>query len=154
MTFVLLALPLGACLSSPLGQPGQVALDSHLLGDWNCRPGLDDSTETATLEILRFDESQYLAEWKEDDKTTRYRAFPTSVKGVRLINLTELGGGQASEPWLVVRYRVGPDESLAVDFLEEKILEMDEKAILHALKKRPGDPSLWRPFVHCVPNKS
>ena len=116
MTFVLLALPLGACLSSPLGQSGQAALDSHLLGDWNCHPGLGDSTETATLEVLRFDESQYLAEWKEDDKTTRYRAFPTSVKGVRL--------------------------------------EMDEKAILHALKKRPGDPSLWRQFVHCVPNKT
>jgi hypothetical protein len=145
-TAALLALSLAACLATPIGKPGAVPLDPLVVDEWKCT-NLADEGETARLGVYRFDRSQYLVEWTQDDKTARYRGFPGRIGGRMVVNLIELEEDERSEPWAVVRYQVRADRSLVVDSLD---MEQDEKVVRKALERRPADPSLWKPFASCV----
>ena len=144
-----LAVPLAACLPTPIGKPGSAPIDTEVLGTWTCT-STDEDKETARLEVVQFDAAQYLAEWTEGDKTTRYRAFPVKVRGRTLVNADELADrGQYADMWAVLRYQ-RDGSALTIDGLEQKILDADEKAIRRAVEARPADPSLWKRFANCV----
>src|SRR5947207_662717 len=60
--------------SLPLSPPGKVAADAALFGRWHCVPDPEkkEDNDQAILAIVPFDAAQYLAEWTEDGKVTRY----------------------------------------------------------------------------------
>ena len=146
----LLAAPIAACLPTPIGKPGSAPIDARVLGTWTCT-STEEETEEARLEVLQFDAGQYLAEWTEGEKTTRYRAFPATVRGQTLINVDELGDrGEYAHLWAVLRYR-RDGSALAIDGLDQKVLDTDDdKAVRRAVETRPADPSLWKRFADCV----
>ena len=141
--------PIAACLPTPIGKPGSAPIDARVLGTWTCT-SMEDEAETARLEVVQFDAGQYLAEWSEGEKTTRYRAFPARVRGQTLINVDELGDrGDYAHLWAVLRYQ-RDGSALTIDGLDQEILDADEKAIRRAVEARPADPSLWKRFANCV----
>src|SRR5881392_2351929 len=88
------AASVSACYESsvPLSPPGKVAADAGLFGRWHCVPDPEkkEDQDQATLTILAFDRAQYYAEWNEDGKVTRYRAYGSRVGARVLLNVLEL----------------------------------------------------------------
>ena len=70
----------------PLSTPSR-PLDDRLFGLWRCVPG-EPSDEHAMLRIVAFDEHQYYADWTDEDRVTRYRAYATLLGTTTLLNVS------------------------------------------------------------------
>jgi hypothetical protein len=118
---------------------------------WDCRPGEADATDRAQLAVFRFDERQYYAEWREDTKVDRYRAYPAKLGGVPVVSIQDLGDGSSGKPWTVLRSSLESDGSLAIQSPARRILDMnDEAAALRELRSKASAPATWQPFARCV----
>lgn len=155
---VLLLLPLAAgvsaCLSDPLGAPGTVPTDVHLLGTWRCVVSDEGEKKEVTLEVIRFDDSQYYVEWTGEGKTSRYRAYSTRVRDTTLLNAEQLNGKFTPWPWTIVRAEVGKDGTLALSMVDgEALRSKDEKAARREIGARVRDRSLFRALATCDAQK-
>jgi hypothetical protein len=149
-----LATGLSACLSAPLGPPGSVPTNVHLLGTWHCVVSDDGEKKETTLEVIRFDDSQYYAEWTGEGKTTRYRAYSTRVGDTTLLNAEELNGRFTPWPWAILRAEVGKDGTLALSMVDgEALRSKDEKAARREIGARVRDVSLFRALATCAEQK-
>jgi hypothetical protein len=152
---VLVALPaaFSACYGSrePLGPVDRGQIDSELLGHWDCRPPEKESDERAALSVLVFDDHQYYAEWREDDKVERYRAYSTAVGGETLLNVVPLMSRLDRQDWLFVRYKVA-DSRLTLSVVHDKALKgLQGKAALRAIGRRAKEEALYTTVALCGP---
>jgi hypothetical protein len=107
-----------------------------------------------TLEVIRFDDSQYYAEWTGGGKKSRYRAYFTRVGATTLLNAEELNGRFTPWPWAIVRAEVGKDGTLALSMVDgEALRSKDEKAARREIWARVRDVSLFRALATCDAQK-
>jgi hypothetical protein len=148
---VLVAAVLNGCFSDPLGKPGSVPTNVELLGKWRCTSVGDGDPGEGTLEILRFDDWQYYAEWKDPEQVARYRAYGTRLGDATLLNVEELDGKFTPWPWAAVRAVVGKDKKLALAVVKVKALRSsDEKGMKREIRERVHDAQIYQAFVDCT----
>jgi hypothetical protein len=145
------AVALSGCFSDPLGKPGSVPTDVELLGKWRCTSVGDGEPKEGTLEVLRFDDSQYYAEWKDAEESARYRAYGTRVGDTTLLNVEELDGKFTPWPWAAVRAVVGKDKKLALALVTAQALRAsDEKGMKREIRQRVHDAQIYHAFADCT----
>jgi hypothetical protein len=150
LLLALAVIPLAACLSAPLGPPGSIKPDVALLGKWQCVGNRDGERKEAQLEVVRFDDSQYYAEWIDGGEKSRYRAYATRVGGATLVNVTELNGRFTPWPWAVVRVSNMRDKTFDLELLDTEALRShDEKAARREIAERAKDPSVYKALASC-----
>jgi hypothetical protein len=137
-----------ACFTGPVAPPAGLALDTRVLGAWDCTPVSEEADERAVLRVFRFDEQQYYAEWREGEKVDRYRAYPVEARGVKFLSVGELVPG--TFPWTAVRYSVSPSEALDLQVPAKRILDMSDEAAVQALKSQADRSDAWQAFGRCV----
>lgn len=150
-----LALSGAACFDEPPAPGGRTAIEKRYLGEWDCTSaeGAEDAEGKALLTVLRFDESQYYAEWKEDGKVERYRAYHVRLKGVDVFNVAFVEK-DAPELWAAMRATVEGDGSLAIDAPARRITELKDDAVqLRTFRREADQPTAWQPFVRCTRQK-
>ena len=137
-----------ACFTVPIAKPQRSPLDPALLGIWQCTAVDDESGDPAQLQVVRFDERQYYAEWKERDKVDRYRAYPVRAGGTTFLSVGELEPS-SRWPWTAVLYSVR-DGELSLQLPAKRVLDMsDEKAAMRELKAKASRPDIWQPLTRC-----
>jgi hypothetical protein len=145
-----LAILSSACFDEPVTPPDRSRVDARLLGEWDCRPPDPSSDERALLTVLRFDAGQYYAEWKDDDKLERYRAYPGALKGLAILNVTEL----SEKYWMALRASFSADGSMSLVMPAARIIDLtDDDVRLRTFRREADQPSAWQGFALCVPHK-
>jgi hypothetical protein len=144
-----LLVPACGCFTVPISAPQGLALDTTLLGEWECVPIETKSADRAQLQVLRFDEQQYYAEWKEANKIERYRAYPIRIKGVTFLSVGDLT--PASQwPWTAISYSTREANSLSLQLPAKRILDMsDDNAAIQDLTAHADRTDTWQPFTRC-----
>ena len=138
------------CFSVTAPQPEGLELSPELLGAWECQSADSSSSEHAHLTLLKFDDAQYYAEWKDDAKLDRYRAYPVKFNNVTVLVVREVSESP-DKYWTVVRASVEKDASvLALRLPAKRLLDMtDDDAALHELRSKADNPDAWQPFARC-----
>jgi hypothetical protein len=148
-----LALPIlsSACFNEPVTPPDRSRADARLLGEWDCRPTDPSADERALLTVLRFDAGQYYAEWREGgEKLERYRAYPGALKGLAILNVTELSG----KYWTALRASFSADSSMSLAVPATRITGLtDDDVRLGTFRREADQPTAWQGFALCVPHK-
>src|SRR5215470_5888877 len=144
------ALVIGAvgCFSVTAPQPEGLPLSRELLGAWDCKSADSSSSEHAQLTLLKFDDAQYYAEWKDGEKVERYRAYPVKFNQVTVLVVREVSQSP-DKYWTAVRASVEKDGSVLVLRLPAKrLLDMnDDDAALHELPSKADNPDVWQTFA-------
>jgi hypothetical protein len=138
------------CFSVPAPKLKGLPLERELMSQWDCTSADPDQTDQAQLTVLRFDQHQYYAEWKEGEKVARYRAYPMRFKGVTAIIAIDL---DSTKYWTPLRASVGRDKVLSLEVPSKRLLEMDDdKAAVAEFNAKADDPGSWQPFARCQPH--
>jgi hypothetical protein len=125
-------------------------VDARLLGEWDCRPTDPSADDRALLTVLRFDAGQYYAEWKEGEKLERYRAYPGVLKGLAILNVTEL----SEKYWTALRASFSADGSLSLAVPATRITDLtDDDVRLRTFRREADQPTAWQGLALCVPHK-
>jgi hypothetical protein len=129
---------LAACPFSydlPLSSPSDSILDNGLPGSWKMQD--PQSGQWATLELLRYNEKEYVAWSREPPETGQkiviYRVLVTAIDGERFLNVQELGSG-AGRAWSYANYRVSAD-SLSLRFVDDAIFSSQTFGSSDALRE-------------------
>jgi hypothetical protein len=147
----LLLLAHAACFAVPLGPPGTAAPDVALLGKWQCASVADGEKKVAALDVVRFDDSQYYVEWVESAETRRYRAYPTRIGSIVLVNVEELEGRFTPWPWAVVRPELVQDGTLKLAVVDAKAFRATEdEAAVREVTQRVSDSAIYRMLGACT----
>jgi hypothetical protein len=103
--------------------------------------------------VLRFDESQYYIEWKEGEKLYRYRAYPGQLKGINILNVTELSES-GDIFWMAARASLGVDGVLSLAVPAKRLSDMgDDDARLRMFRHEVDRSDAWEDFARCVAHK-
>ena len=141
------------CFPEPATPLAGSRIETRLLGEWDCSSLEPSSTDRALLTILRFDAGQYYAEWKEGEKVERYRAYPGSLKGLPILNVTEIAGS-ADRPWFAVRTAFSSDGSMSFSVPAKRIADIaGDDVRLRTFRREADQAGAWLPFAHCMPHK-
>ena len=145
------AVGLSGCFSDPLGKPGSIPTDVRLLGSWRCVSVGESHQKEGALKIMRFDDWQYYAEWKDAEEFARYRAYGNRIGDTTLLDVEELGGRFTPWPWAVVRANVGQDKKLALAIVKAKALgSADAKSVRREIRARVHDPQIYQALADCT----
>ena len=148
-----LAILNSACFSEPVTRPDRSRFDARLLGEWDCSSTVESSDDRALLTVVKFDAGQYYAEWREDEKLERYRAYPGALKGLAILNVTELSE-PADRYWTAVRTSFSADGSMSLALPATRITDMtDDDVRLRTFRREADQPTAWQVFARCVPHK-
>jgi hypothetical protein len=147
---LVLAILSSACFNEPVTPPDRSRVDARLLGEWDCRPTDPSADDRALLTVLRFDAGQYYAEWKEGEKLERYRAYPGVLKGLAILNVTEL----SEKYWTALRASFSADGSLSLAVPATRITDLtDDDVRLRTFRREADQPTAWQGLALCVPHK-
>jgi hypothetical protein len=128
-------------------RPARSPLDRRVLGEWDCTSADPSSSDRALLTVLRFDDYQYYAEWKEGEKIERFRAYPGKLKGREILNVTEL----SESYWSVLRTSFPPDGSMQLALPATRITDIaGDDVRLRTFRREADQPSAWQAFARCV----
>ena len=144
---------LGACYESPdpLGKVDSGRIDTRLSGGWRCMSPREALDAQATLWIIRFDDRQYYAEWREGDETTRYRAYSSLVNGETILNVEEVTLRVPSVGWIFVRYSIDTDGRLKLSLVSDDALGgLEGRAALRSIANRVKDEALYQEVAVCT----
>ena len=112
-------------------------------------PPDEKSKDLAHLLVVPFDATRYYLEWREDEKTTRYRAHTTRVSGVTLFNIAALQ--EKPEKWVFLRGAARPDGRRSFDLVDKDAVKAKtETAALDEIAQRVGDDMLYKPWAICT----
>jgi hypothetical protein len=114
-------------------------IDTSLTGNW--RVLNEESTDTADLEIVEFNEHELYLELRYTEKnqriTERYRGYLTNIEDQKIINLKKLGTDQR---FMFFKYKTGgkslelsyaSDDFIKTQFLSQKKLYAFFKKNIH-----------------------
>jgi hypothetical protein len=140
------------CFREPAAPHGRSGIDARYLGVWDCTSA-EASAESARLTVLRFDAGQYYAEWIEEQKVERYRAYNGTLKGLDILNVTEVSES-APESWSALRASFPADGSLSLELPAKRIIDMTGDGLrLRTFRREADQPSAWQAFARCVHHK-
>jgi hypothetical protein len=151
VTLIALVGAAGCYLSPiPLSAPSQ-PLDERLFGLWRCVPG-EPSDEHAMLRIVRFDEHQYYADWTDEERVTRYRAYATILGSTTLLNVQELKDTTSVGSWMFVKYALPTTSQLTLSVAQDTAVKGgDDRARLDAVRKGAAAAALFgKPAALCT----
>jgi hypothetical protein len=139
-----------ACYESsvPLSPPTN-GLDMRLLGFWRCVPNDKASTESAMLRIVAYDEHQYFADWTDEDRVTRYRAYASVVGSTTLLNVQELKDTTVARGrWMFMRYALPSADQLTLSIAQDDLVKgANDAARLDAVRKGASGSGIFGPAV-------
>lgn len=137
--------------TKPLSQPGTVAYDETLSGQWNCVPDPPlRPQDKATLTLRHIDQYQFDANWQDGDKTSRYRGYGSKIDGNVVYNVLEVAPGAK---WFFLRYkREGRKLTLSIA-QESEIKGGYEARKLDDLKARATSDDLFKVVAVCTRSK-
>ena len=145
-----LAIVVSACFNEPVTPPAKSGFDARLLGEWDCRSSDPSADDRALLTVMRFDAGQYYAEWKEGEKLERYRAYPGVIKGLAILNATEL----SDKYWTALRVSFSADGSMSLAVPATRITNLtDDDVRLRTFRREADQPTAWQGFALCMPHK-
>ncbi len=155
----LVALAVCACgcyeSTAPLSPPGQVPLDSALVGVWRCAPDPNPHDEHSTLRVLPYDEFQYYGEWTDEDGVTRFRAYGSRAGASVLLNLRPLQESRTPAKWMLLRYRLEGDARLRLATVaEHSVKGLKEDEALKRIRQRVLEESLYDDGSLCTREQS
>jgi hypothetical protein len=140
--------------SKPLGPPERGVLDPSVVGTWRCEDSAEGSTQVAHLLVVPFDRSQYYLEWREDDKTGRYRAYSTQLHGQTLFNVRELETESPTARWTFLRATREGGGALSLSVVnKDSLKESRQPAALKEIARRIKDEALYEPSAICSVEK-
>jgi hypothetical protein len=138
------------CFSEPVTRARRSPVDRRPLGEWDCTSADASSSDRALLTVLRFDDYQYYAEWREGEKVERYRAFWGTLKGVDILNVTDVSDS-TSRYWAALRTSFSPDGSMLLALPADRITDLsDDEVRLRTLRREANQPNAWQEFARCV----
>ncbi len=148
---------LSGCYESdfPLDPAPQIGVDAALVGTWRCLPldgGADE--QPATVVVQSDGARQYSVTWREGDKDPdRYRAYLSSVRVARLLNVQWLKEGKSDNAWAFMRYSFLRPGVLYLQVVNKDALKNIEKspaALRRAIERLEKGSSLFVDFCACV----
>jgi hypothetical protein len=74
----------------PLGSPSASMFDARLVGAWSCRDDEDEGRDSGALEIIAFNESEYLISIEESGDHTQLRGFVAELDGRKFLNTNQI----------------------------------------------------------------
>ena len=154
---LLVAACVGGCYESDLpldSQPG-AAINGGLVGTWRCLPiGGSTGEQPATVVVKAEDKWQYGVTWQEGDKEPeRYRAYSSSVRVPRLLNVEWLKEGKKEGAWAFMRYSLLHPDVLLLQVVDDGALKRVEKsrpALRRAVERQQKSPSFYVDFAACA----
>ena len=138
----------------PLTPSAEGALDPVLVGDWRCVSS--DSEKVALLTVTPFDERQYyVGAAYEGSPPVPFRAYVSSVKGHRILNVRALApaGPVWTERWFFVRYSSPSKNALEIECVRKEALQGDpqtEADLRSALSAHIDDASAYEQYAVCA----
>ena len=156
---IVVAIILTACCvhQAPITTEHAIAIDWDLLGLWEAVPGeaKDDPTEDQML-ILKWSETEYLAQFPRGEKGDFYRAYPVEIDGRLLLQAQSLGsdwgdiheGDRVVYPILTYRIVEGilMISTLNTQVVDDKITDGD--ALREAIIANINRQDLFEPPTH------
>lgn len=148
---------LGGCYESdvPLDSAPQIGTDAALVGTWRCLPlDADAEEQPATVVVQSNGSREYGVTWREGDKDPeRYRAYLSSVRVPRLLNVQWLKEGKTDKTWAFIRYSFLRSGVLYLQVVSEdalKNVEHTPAALRRAIERHEKQSSLYVDFCACV----
>jgi hypothetical protein len=106
----------------PLTRSEDATIDAELLGKWIYRNRT--TADAGMLTIAPFNEHEFLIILREDGKNGRdyYRAFVSSIDGVKFLNLQTIKPTAEKKSWTLVSYAISNGE-LTIRIVEDKLIK-------------------------------
>jgi len=130
----------------PLGPVKKALLDPALPGRWQQLPNKDGGTGMGVLEILPFNDREYLVKSPQDKGCEVSRAYVTKVGGQGFINLQGLEEEQ--KKFSFARYTFNPEGHLVLEIVSDELLKTpigSSKKLYRFIKKNLDNPKLSHP---------
>jgi hypothetical protein len=154
---VVAAVFISGCYESdvPLDPTPQIGIDLALLGTWRCLPlGAGAEEKPATVVVTSDGPRQYGVTWREGEADPeRYRAYLSSVRVPRLLNVQCLKEGKTEKTWEFIRYSLLRPDVLYLQVVSDDALKDTEKspmALRRAVERLHKQPTLYVDFCACV----
>jgi len=141
MAFILPGCPYNS--DTPLSPPEKAGIDASLLGTWVMKKSPDPVN---SCRILQFNEHELLIIVQSRDEQDLYRAFTTTINGVKFLNVRKIVDTSTDAAhWLFLRYTTVGDE-LRYRYVEDTLPERDKlssKTYIDLIKRNPKNPELY-----------
>ncbi len=128
----------------PLAEPGDIALDAGLFGNWI---GVDTDGDSLQISVFPFNQREYYVETRNHaSPPARYRVFPFQVEKNLFLHVNELSADAAPEGYAFARYALSGDSDLSLRLVGDKIIPKnltgspDDLRVF--LKEHVNDPGL------------
>ena len=115
---------------APMGEPGEIALDSKLLGTWI---SMDEAGEQASLlTITNENDTEYILIYEEigdeEEEKMNLRAFASSVDGIQFANISCLNCEEdEKDEWFFFAFEFESDDVLLARALDDDVYKMGLK---------------------------
>jgi len=130
----------------PLDPAKKALLDPALPGRWQQLPNKDGGTDIGVLEILPFNDREYLVKSPQDKGCEVSRAYVTKVGSQGFINLQGLEEKQ--KKFSFARYTFNPEGHLVLEIVSDELLKTpidSSKKLYRLIKKNLDNPKLSHP---------
>lgn len=130
----------------PLGPAKKAILDPALTGRWQQLPNKDGGTDIGVLEILPFNDREYLVKLTDNNGCEVSRAYVIEVGGQGFINLQGLEEEQ--KKFSFARYTFNPEGHLVLEIVSDELLKTpidSSKKLYRFISKHLADPKLFHP---------
>jgi hypothetical protein len=125
----------------PLSSPGKAVPDPQLYGVWVAH---EEGENLVYLHVGADEEGMTKALWVEYGKDaayklSHYRAFPTRIDDMTLLNVISLDEHASAKGYNIVRYHIESDHSLSLALMSEDAVRQDIKDGKLKGKIKPGN---------------
>lgn len=106
-----------------LGDSYNSRIDTLLLGSW-IGTHIDSDIDTIEFEIIKFNEHEYLVEYREydaKDEVVHLRAFTTVIDDIKIVNINEIG---RKVEYTYYKYRIESNK-LIVAFASDEFIKTE-----------------------------
>ncbi len=106
-----------------LGDSYNSRIDTLLLGSW-IGTHIDSDIDTIEFEIIKFNEHEYLVEYREydaKDEVVHLRAFTTVIDDIKIVNINEIG---RKVEYTYYKYRIESNK-LIVAFASDEFIKIE-----------------------------
>jgi len=129
----------------PLGSQGAFSADPALAGIWHRSSKNKDDNSMETVEIILFNENEYILRSGEGRENSLLRAYITIISGTSFLNIQELS--ENGREFVFCKYNLINGEELHLHFVSDKLFEpekpLTEKELRKFIKKNLSDPALF-----------
>ncbi len=103
------------------------------------------------MRVKAFDEFQYVAEWRDEDRVTAYRAFGTMLGSTAMLNVQELKDRDNDRRWFFLRYTLMGSDRLSLALVQESAVKgANERARIDAVIAGAAGSAIYDEPLTCT----